>query len=128
MSISASIRGNIFVTDNLTGSVSLQKVLNNTYTGTVESYGQSVTIGTSSVTISLPINPVEFLYVKNLSTTASTNITVTWTPESGSSATVVTLDPGALIMYCEVGTSNGISALSLVSNQAGTPVEYVACG
>ena len=128
MSISASVSGSLKITDNLTGSVSLSKVLNNTYTGTIESYGQSVIVGTSPSTISLPINPTQFLYIKNLSTTLGTTLTATWTLTGGSSASVIVLDPGALIIFCEVTTTNGISALSLLSNQAGTPCEFILAG
>ncbi len=128
MSVTASISGNLKITDNLTGSTSLSKVLNSAYSGTVESYGQSVIIGTSPTSISLPVNPAQFLYIKNLSSTTGTTVTATWTPTRGASATIVTLDPNAIIIFCEVTTANGVSALSLVSNQAGTPVEYILCG
>lgn len=128
MSVTASVSGNIKITDNLTGSTSLSKVLNNAYTGTVESYGQSVIIGTSLVSISLPVSPAQFLYIKNLSSTLGTTVTATWTPASGTSAAVITLDPSAVVIFCEVVTTNGITALSLISNTAGTPVEYILCG
>jgi hypothetical protein len=128
MSISASVSGSIKITDNLTGSVSLSKVLNNTYTGTVESYGQSVVVGTTLVTVSLPVSPAQFVYVKNLSNTSATLLTVSWVPTAGGSATVVNLDPGAGIIFSEVTTSNGITALSLQSNVAGTPAEYILAG
>jgi hypothetical protein len=128
MSIVASIKGSIQITDNLTGSVALSKPVNNSYTGEIFNYGQSVIVGTGTYTVTLPVSPVEFLYVKNLSANAGTIITVTWTPASGSSVTTIVLDPGALIIFSEVTTTNGISALSLVSNQLGTPVEFVLCG
>lgn len=127
MSISATISGNIKITDNLTGSTSLTKVLNNTFTGTIQSYGQSVIIGTGSSVITLPISPIEFLYIKNLSATAGTTVTVTWTPNGGTSANIITLDPGALIILSEV-VANGITALTLISNTAGTPVEFILAG
>lgn len=128
MSITAAVKGNITITDNLTGSVSLSKVLSNTYTGTLETYGQSVIVGSSPVTVTLPINPTQFLYIRNLSTTTGTTLTATWTPTGGSSASIVILDPGAIIIFSEVTTTNGISALSLVSNQAGTPAEWILAG
>lgn len=125
MAIVATLKGTISITDNITGSVALSKPVNNAYSGTVESYGQSVIVGTTSSTITLPGSPAEFIYIKNLSTTSGTNLTVTWTPEGGSSANVITLDPGALMVVTEVTLVNGISALSLISNQSGTPVEYI---
>jgi hypothetical protein len=128
MAVTASVKGNITITDNLTGSTSLSKVLNNAYTGTVESYGQNVIIGTSPTTVALPVSPSQFVYVKNLSTTSSNTVTVTWTPNSGSSASIVILDPGAIIIFSEVTTTNGISALSITASAAGTPVEYILCG
>lgn len=128
MSVSVALRGNITITDNLTGSTSLSKVVNNGYTGDISNFGQSVIVGTSPYTVTVPNSLGQFLYVKNLSTTAGTTVTVTWTPTSGSSAVVINLDPGALIIFSEVTTSNGISALSLVSNQTGTPVEFVVVG
>jgi len=128
MSVTASVSGTLKITDNLTGSVALQKLLNNAYTGTLSTVGQSVTIGTSPVTITLPINPTQFLYFKNLSANAGTTITVTWTPTGGSSNVVVTLDPGAIIIFAETTATNGVSALSVVSSQAGTPVEYILAG
>lgn len=128
MGITAKISGDISLTDSLTGSVSLQKPLNNSYSGTLETYGQQVIVGTASTTVTLPINPVEFVYLKNLSATSGTTITATWTPTGGASATVLTLDPGALIIFAETTATNGISAFSLTSNQAGTPVEFILCG
>lgn len=128
MSVSASIVGSIKVTDNLTGSTSLSKVINNVYTGTVESYGQTVIIGETPVSISLPVSPAQFVYVKNLSTNSGTTVTVAWEPTSGAENNVVILDPGAIIIFCEVTTSNGITILSLTSNAVGTPVEYILCG
>lgn len=128
MGITTSLTGSIKITDNITGSTSLSKPLNNSYSGTVQTYGQNVVVGTSPSTVTLPISPVEFIYIKNLSTTSGTTVTVTWTPTGGSSASIVTLDPGAVVIVSEVTTSNGITALSIVANAAGTPCEYVLCG
>ena len=128
MSVSTFVQGSIKITDNLTGSTSLSKVLNQAYTGTVESYGQSVIVGTGVTTVSLPVSPAEFVYVKNLSSTAGNTVTVSWTPTGGSSAVVIILDPNAFIILSEIGTSNGITALSFTANASGTPVEYIVCG
>ncbi len=128
MAVTAALRGNLTLTDNLTGSTSLSKVVNSAYTGDLSNFGQSVPIGTSPVTISLPNGSCQFLYVKNLSTTAGTTVTITWTPTSGSSVVIVTLDPSALIIFAEASTTNGITALSLVSNQPATPVEFILVG
>jgi hypothetical protein len=128
MSVTATIQGAIKLTDNLTGSVALSKPLNNSYTGEISTYGQSVIVGTTAYAVVLPINPIEFLYIKNLSANAGTTLTVSWTPTNGSSASIVVLDPGALITFSEVTTTNGISALTLISNQLGTPCEFILVG
>jgi hypothetical protein len=128
MGVIAALRGTISVTDNVTGSTSLSKILNNAYTGDLSSFAQSLTVGTSPYTASLPNTLCEFLYIRNLSTNAGTTLTVTWTPTSGISAAIITLDPGALIIFSEVTVANGITALSMVSNQPGTPVEFIFVG
>jgi hypothetical protein len=128
MSVTAAIRGSITVTDNLTGSTSLSKPVNNSYTGDLSVYGQSVVVGTTSYVVALPNNLAEFVYIKNLSATAGTTLTVTWTPNTGTTVNVITLDPGGMIQFCEGTTNNGISALSLVSSQPGTFVEFILVG
>lgn len=128
MGIKVSISGNILISDQITGSVSLQKPISNSYSGTLETYAQQVIVGTGSTTVTLPVSPAEFVYLKNLSTTAGTTITATWTPTGGTSATVITLDPGAYIILCEATTTNGISAFSLAGSTAGVPVEWIVAG
>ena len=128
MSVNAAIRGSITITDNLTGSTSLSKPINNSYTGDLSVYGQSVVVGTTAYIVSLPNNLAEFVYIKNLSATTGTTVTVTWTPNTGTTVNVITLDPGAMIQFSEGTTNNGISALSLVSNLPGTFVEFILCG
>lgn len=128
MSVTAAVKGSLTITDNLTGSTSFSKVLNNSFTGDLSIIGQQVIIGTTPVVVGLPNNLAEYVYVKNLSATQGTTLTVTWTPNTGTNATVITLDPGAMIMFCEGTTTNGISAMSLVSNQQGTFVEYLLAG
>lgn len=128
MGITASINGNLVISDSITGSVSLQKPISNSYQGTIEAYSQSQIVGTSPTTITLPISPVEFFYLKNLSSTSGTTVTVTWTPTGGSSASVLALDPGGYIFFCEGTTTNGVTAISVVASAAGTPIEYVTNG
>jgi hypothetical protein len=127
MAITAQYSGYISVVDNTTGAQALQKVLSSLATaGTTFQEAQSFAIGTSPVSITLPISPINFLYVKNLSLTNT--ITVTWTPNGGSSNTVVTLVAGAFIGFAEPSGSNGISALSLTASGASTPVEFIVAG
>jgi hypothetical protein len=128
MSVTAGLRGLITLTDNLTGSTSLTKPVNNSYTGDISVYGQQVIVGTTSYVVALPNNLAEFVYIRNLSATAGTTLTVTWTPNLGTTVNVITLDPGGMIVFSELTTSNGISGLSLVSNQPGTDVEFILAG
>ena len=129
MSINASLSGSLKITDNLTGSTSLSKVLANAYTGDISTYGQTVSVGTSTYTVAIPNNLAQFVYIKNLSSTVGNTVTVSWTPTgAGFSVTVLTLDPGALIVFSEVLTSNGITTLTLNASLAATPVEFILCG
>lgn len=126
MGVTGTYNGTLALTDNLAGSVQLQKLLNISFLGTISEYSQSQSIGTSPTSITLPISPVQFLYIKNLSTTAT--VTVTWTPNGGSSAAIQTLQAGAVILFSQTGTAGGITALSLTASAASTPIEFVLLG
>jgi hypothetical protein len=126
MSITGTLSGNITMTDNLSGSVQLVKALIFQYLGTIFSYSQSQNVGTSPTTLTLPVSPTQFLYIKNLSTTAT--VTVTWTPDGGSSASIIVLQPGGMITYVESNTTSGITALSVTASAASTPIEYILLG
>lgn len=126
MPITGALTGNITMTDNLSGSVQLTKALAFQYLGTIFEYSQAQSVGTSPTALSLPLSPTQFLYIKNLSTTAT--VTVTWTPNGGSSNPVVTLQPGACIIYVETNTTSGITALTVTANTASTPIEYILLG
>lgn len=127
MSITASINGNIQLTDSTSGTVALKKVLSAlSMTGTEFTEGQSVSLASGANVITLPLSPVLFLYVKNLH--ASNTVQVTWTPNGGSPNIVITLQPGAFISFCEVTNTGGITALTLTASGAATPVEYVVAG
>jgi len=128
MSVTAGLKGTITLTDNLTGSTSLSKPVNNYYTGDLSVFAQAVIVGTTPYVVSLPNNLAQFMYVKNLSSNTGTTLTVTWTPNTGSAATILTLDPGAMILFAENTTAYGISGLSLISNQQGTPTEFILAG
>lgn len=127
MAITGSLSGTLALTDNLAGSVQLQKTLALSFLGTIAEYSQSQSI-TGTVTLNLPLNPTQFLYIKNLSATAGQTITVTWTPTGGSTATIVALQPGGSIIFIETNTTSGISALSVTAAIAATPIEYVLLG
>src|SRR5882762_1004160 len=125
MPVTASISGNLQLTDNLAGDTTFLKQLVLGYAATVSSFAQSLNIGTSPATITLPNGSSQFVYIKNLSTVAGNTISVTWTPKNGFSAAVLTLSPGAAIIFSETDSNNGITALSLTASAVNTPVEYV---
>jgi hypothetical protein len=127
MSVSLSLVGNINVADSTTGIIALQKQLTSlTTTGSVFGEAQSVSIGTSPVAIALPITPIQFLYIKNLH--ATNTVTVTWTPLSGTSATIQILEPGSAIIFCQAIAGAGISALTVVASGTTTQIEYILGG
>jgi hypothetical protein len=126
MPITGALTGNITMTDNLSGSVQLTKALTFQYLGTIFDYAQGLSVGTSPTALSLPLSPAQFLYIKNLSTTAT--VTATWTPNGGSSAVVITLQPGSTIIYVETNATSGITALSVTASAATTPIEYIVLG
>jgi hypothetical protein len=126
MPITGALNGNITMTDNLSGSVQLTKALVFQYLGTIFDYAQGLAVGTSPTTLSLPLSPTQFLYIKNLSTTAT--VTVTWTPNGGSTATIITLQPGSTIVYVETNATSGITALSVTASALATNIEFILLG
>lgn len=89
----------------------------------VSTFGQA-TLGTTSVLVTLPANPTQLLYAKNLSTTNS--ITFTWTPVGAVSVEVMVLQPGGVMFF--FSPNGGITALSVVASAAGTNVDYLLAG
>jgi len=128
MAVSISLTGQITISDGVLGTISLQKQLSILMPGFVFSEAQTLPIGTGPTTISLPISPAQFLYIKNLH--AANFITVTWTPTGGASNTVLVLQPGSSIIFSEAAPvpSSGITALSLQANVPNTPVEFILGG
>jgi len=129
MAITLSFAGQLNVTDSVSGTVALSKQLTNLSTaGTAFSEAQTLSVGTGGTTVSLPISPTNFLYVKNLH--ATNTLLVTWTPASGTfgSAPIVTLQPGAFIAFSEPTGAAGITALTLTGSASATLVEYVLGG
>lgn len=123
MSITATLNSVITITDNLTGSVSYQKQVLGSYVGTVSTEGQNVLV-TGSTAITLPGSPTNVVYIKNLATATSV-LTVTWTPNGGSSNIVVALQPSSFIILDENNASSGITALNVNPSVASTPIEYI---
>lgn len=126
MAITASISGTLSITDNLVGSVAQNILLNLAYTGTVQTYAETVQTSTSPLSIALPVSPTEFVAIFNLDTVDS--VIVTWTPTGGSSNVVQTVDPGGFLAFCQTTTSNGISALSVQATANNPAIKYVLCG
>ncbi len=126
MSVVASVVGKIQLTDNVAGTTTLSKVLDNVYIGSISEFGQNVLVGTSPLTISIPNGLAQFIYIKNTSTTAS--VLITWTPNAGASESICYLDPSALLILAETAATQGITALSLQATAASTPVEFILVG
>jgi hypothetical protein len=128
MSVTGAISGYISLTDSVSGTTALQKpFVNLQYTGTNCAYVQSQVIGTTTVTFTLPVSPVQFLYFKNV-TTGSGTITVTWTPNGGSSNPVLTLQPGSDIQFTEAASGAGITGFQVVASTSNTNCEYILLG
>jgi hypothetical protein len=125
MSLTAGLSGTISLTDS-GGSQALAKAISASFVGAqvISATGQN--IGTSPVTITIPTGTANFVYIKN--THASQTLTVTWTPASGSSNVVCTLQAGAILMLVEAVSGSGITALSLTASGASTPVDYFLAG
>jgi hypothetical protein len=86
-------------------------------------FGQAA-LGVVSAPVSLPANPTQLLYARNLSTVNT--ITFTWTPVGKISADILVLQPGGLLFFFSPG--GGISALSVVASAANTSVDYLLAG
>jgi hypothetical protein len=100
MSISATLYGNIQLTDSTTNAkVFTKSLLSLLMIGSSFSETNQGSIGTSPTSIALPVSPTQFVYVKNLHATQT--LTVTWTPTGGTSAVVQTLQPGSVIIFIE---------------------------
>lgn len=125
MSVTASLNGNLQLTDNIAGNTTFLKQLLLSYTGVVSSFAQNFLVGTSPSTIAIPSTSAQFLYIRNIPTTFTSNITVAWTPNGGSSETILTLSPGSAILFSETDTTNGITALTLTASAVNTPVEFI---
>jgi hypothetical protein len=123
VSLSASIQAQDVVTNNLLLNKTLAAF---SYLGSVSTFAESILVGTTPVVIGLPISPTEVVYVRN--THATQLLTVTWTPNGGSSAVVLTLQPNSYILFGEVNATSGITALTLTGSASNTSCEYFLAG
>jgi len=127
MAVTISLTGSIKATDSVAGTIALSKVLTALATvATTFSEASGFSVGTSPVSVTLPISPATFVYIKN--THATQTLTVAWTPNGGASNTVVVLQPGAWLGFGELTALSGITALSLTGSGASTTCEYVLGG
>jgi hypothetical protein len=127
MAITVSLSGGIQITDVVTNNLTLSKTLAAlSFLGSVSTFAETVNIPASPTSIALPVSPTQVVYVKN--THATQTLTVTWTPTGGASNVVVTLQPGAYILFAESNSTSGITALSLQGSGANTTAEYVLAG
>lgn len=125
--IIASVVGSINLSDSVSTTNVLQKVLAGlTFNGTTFSESQSLSIGTASTSITLPISTCNFVYVKNLHLTNTCG--VTWVTPVGGSNFVATLEPGSVIILVESAVGAGITGLSAQASAAATPIELVLAG
>lgn len=85
---------------------------------------------TAQVTVGLSglITQVRQVLIKN--THASAHITVVWTPNGGTEATVLILGPGDIISFWHTNTGDdfGISSLKLTTDTVNTPYELFIGG
>ena len=127
MAITLGYAGQLVVTDSVSGTTALSKQLTALSTaGSAFAEAQTLSIGTAPVTISLPISPTNFVYIKNLH--ATNTLSVSWTPATGSTAVIISLQPGAFISFAEPSGAAGITALSVTGSAAATLIEYVLGG
>lgn len=105
-----------------------------TFSGSVGQFAVS-SVPSSSVaqTVTLPTTSVYQFYLKNMmasSTSQSRTLTVTLTPQGGSSAVVQTLGPGSVMTMWHAASSStyGFTALSLSASEANISYEIFLGG
>jgi hypothetical protein len=128
-SAQTGVSGNIVLTDSSGVQQPLLKAFLSVFaTLNASTFGQA-TIGTSPVSVTLPASPTQLLYAANLQTgkAGSTNtLTITWTPQGGTSAQIMVLQPQSVLFFFNPGA--GITALSVVASGANTVVDYLLAG
>lgn len=124
--VTDAINGTISVTDNQSGSLAQALAIVASYVGSVSEYYPAFSVSTGGSAVTFPITALQFVYVKNLSTTAT--MTVAWTPQGGSSNTAIKLDPGGFTMFGETTTSNGITAMTLTSSSGTITAQMILAG
>ena len=126
MAVTATLSGTVNLADSITGNIALSKVISLIVTGSIQEYAQSFNFGTSPTSVTLPVSPVNFVYIKNLHATFT--LTVSWTPNGGASAVIQTLEPGGYLIMGQPTSGAGITALSITASNASTPAEFILLG
>jgi len=117
MAVTVQVTGNMLVVDNVSGDTPLVKQLQSIlFSGSAGALINTVTVGTTPYTPSLPGSTAGFVFVQNAGGVGSGNLTVSWTPSGGTGVQVATLPPGGALMLANPNTSQGVTGLSLVSN------------
>jgi len=122
--MSVSFNGDVVLNDSSGIQAPLSKIIPVlTASMSASTFGQAI-LGMASVVVSLPANPTQLLYARNLSLLNS--ITFTWTPVGAVSTTVMVLQSGGVLFFFSPG--GGILALSVVASAANTSVDYLLAG
>ena len=95
-------------------------------TGVFElSIGRGLSVGTGTIDIPLPIVEGNTGDIVLLNTsTAGATVTVTWTPQGGIEATVITLNPGGILILGS-DTADLIASLSVTGSGADAQVQFL---
>lgn len=96
------------------------------YNGTVGVFTNAILTDTNAHSQTLPTTNVLQFYFKNTHATAT--ITLTWTPQGGSSNVVKAVGPGGIVSFWETTTGSGITALSIQSNTSNATYEMFLGG
>lgn len=124
MQATTVITGNIQAATGVSGATPLTAALASVYNTTNFLIEPALPVGTASTSIPLPGTPTKVVYIQN--NHATQTLTVTWTPNGGSSASVITLQPGEFIVLGgQTGSTGGITALSLQASGAATPAYLI---
>ncbi len=124
--VSESFTGTLTSSDGLqTSSPRTKQITGNASPIGGEYYNPALSVTTGGVSPVLPASEVNFLSIKN---TGANDCTVTWTPNGGASAIVLTLKAnGGMIVFAQPVAGKGITALTLTAITASTTVDiYLA--
>jgi hypothetical protein len=134
MSVQAAIIGTVSVQDTTTnyGPSLLLSLLSGGLAAYSYLANESITTSPTSITFPFGVTKAQFIFVQN---TGPASLTVSWTPQGGSSNPVITLTSsgkpgvaGGAIVYLEPDLTLGVSALSLQSITNTTTANIIIAG